>query len=344
MLWPVGVILLVSLAGAQTPPQAPAGAPAAPAAQGGRGGRGPQPGLEPRIISFEVKPATVRAGQPVLLVWHVENPGGVAIEPGIGAVTPRGSRQVVPTATTTYTLSAKGGPSRSIVVTVEGAALAAPAAAAAKPAPGTARMPDGKPDLTGVYGNAGLPAGATPPPLRPGAEKFRIVRAGNDIRGRTTLTTGNDCKPLGIPQTYITPYPFQLVHTPKLIVMIYEYPNAVRFVPMDGRPQAVDPDPSWMGTSVGRWDGDTLVIDAIGFNDKTEVHGFMHTDALHVVERFRRLENGSLQYDVTVEDPNVWQTPWVIPPRTFALRPELEFVSEFVCESTVDYGRLFKKD
>jgi len=344
MMWPVGVFLLVSLAGAQTPPpQARAGAQA-PAAQGGRGGRGPQPGLEPRIIAFEAKPAMVRAGQPVLLVWHVENPSGVAIEPGIGAVTPRGSRQVVPTSTTTYTLSARGGPSRSIVVTVEGAAPAAPAAATAKPAPGTARMADGKPDLTGVYGNAGLPAGATPPPLKPGAEQFRIVRGGNDVRGRTTLTTGNDCKPLGIPQTYITPYPFQIVHTPTLIVMIYEYPNAVRFVPMDGRPQAVEPDPTWMGTSVGRWDGDTLVIDAIGFNDKTEVHGFMHTEALHVVERFRRLENGSLQYDVTVEDPNVWQTPWVIPPRTFALRPELEFVSEFVCESTVDYGRLFKKD
>ena len=125
----------------------------------------------------------------------------------------------------------------------------------------------------------------------------------NDVRGRTTLTTGNDCKPLGIPQTYITPYPFQIVQTPKLVIIIYEYPNAIRFVPIDGRRTAVDPDPSWMGSSVGRWDGDTLVIDAIGFNDKTEVHGFMHTEALHVVERFRRLENGTLQYEVTVEDP-----------------------------------------
>ena len=205
-------------------------------------------------------------------------------------------------------------------------------------------MPDGKPDLSGVYGNAGLPAGATPPPLKPGAEKFRIVRGGpNDVRGRTTITTGNDCNPLGVPQTYITPYPFQFVQTPKFLVIVDEYPNAVRFVPTDGRPQAVDPDPSWMGTSVGRWEGDVLVVDAIGFNDKTEVHGFMHTDALHVVERFRRLDNGSLQYDVTVEDPNVWEGPWVIPARTFPLRPEVEFVSEFVCESTVDYGRLFKK-
>ena len=112
---------------------------------------------------------------------------------------------------------------------------------------------------------------------------------------------------------------------------------------LDGRAQPVDPDPSWMGTSVGRWDGDALVIEAIGFNDKTEVHGFMHTEALRVVERFQKLENGNLQYDVTVEDPNVWVKPWTIPSRTFALRPELEFVSEFVCESTVDYQRLFQR-
>jgi hypothetical protein len=239
----------------------------------------------------------------------------------------------------------RGGPTRSVTVTVQGTAPRA----AATPSPATTpstilRLPDGRPDLNGVYGNAGLPQGATPPPLKPGAEKFRIVRGGpGDVKGRTTLTTGNDCKPLGIPQTYITPYPFQFIHTPKMLVIIYEYPNVFRFVPLDGRPLPPEPDPSWMGTSVGRWDGDTLVIDAIGFNDKTEVHGFMHTEALHVVERFRKLENGNLQYDVTVEDPNVWEKPWVIPARTFTRRPEIEFVSEFVCESTVDYQRLFKK-
>ena len=70
--------------------------------------------------------------------------------------------------------------------------------------------------------------------MKPGAEKFRIVRGGpNDVRGRTTLTTGNDCKPLGIPQTYITPYPFQMVQTPRLLTIVYEYPMAVRFVPLD---------------------------------------------------------------------------------------------------------------
>ena len=308
------------------------------------GGRGAPP--PPRILSFEAKPATVRPGEPVLLVWQTENPAGVTIDPDIGAVTPRGSRQITPTATTTYTLTMRNGPTRSVTVTVQGAAAAVgrggPAGSAT--APKMPRMPDGKPDLTGVYNFAGLPAGTMPPPLKAGAEKFRIVRGPTDVRGRTTLTSGSDCNPLGIPQTYITPYPFQILQTAKMIVIIYEYPNYPRFVPVDGRPHEVDPDPTWMGSSVGRWDGDTLVIDAIGFNDKTEVHGFMHTQDLHVVERFRRLPDLSLQYEVTVEDPNVWQTPWVIPARTFAFRPELEWVSEFVCEPQVDYKQLFKKE
>ena len=99
-----------------------------------------------------------------------------------------------------------------------------------------------------------------------------------------------------------------------------------------------------MGHAAGRWEGDTLVVDSVGFNDKTEVHGFMHTGDLHVVERFTRLEDGNLRYEVTVEDPNVWVSPWVIPARTFAHRPEAEWVDEFVCDTRVDYNKLFKKD
>ncbi len=322
-------------------------APPTPAAQDGagrgRGGRGPQPGLEPRIVSFEARPAAVRAGEPVVLAWATENPaGGVSIDQDIGSVSARGSKTVTPGATTTYTLAMRGGPTRSVTVTVTGAPEARNGGIRGLPSSSIPRMPDGRPDLTGVYGSAGLPAGTIPPALKPGAERFRIVRGPDDIRGRTTLTTGNDCKPLGIPQTYITPYPFQIVQTPKLILIIYEYPNAVRWVPIDGRQHEVDPDPTFMGSSIGRWDGDTLVVDAIGFNEKTEVHGFLHTDALHVVERFRRLADGHMQYDVTVEDPNVWQAAWTIPTRTFQRRPE-ENVAEFVCESRVDYQRLFKK-
>jgi len=237
---------------------------------------------------------------------------------------------VSPTATTTYTLTV-GGPNNttltsSVTVNVAGTAPASTAA--------------GHPDLSGVYGFAGI-RGATPPVLKPGADKYKIVRGPNEVRGNTTL--GPDCKPLGVPQSFVTPYPIQFVQTSKLLVQIFEYPNAVRIIPTDGRPHAPDPDPTWMGDAVARWDGDTLVVDTIGFNDKTEVNGYMHTDALHVIERYRKLANGGLQYDVTVEDPNVFASPWVLPTRTLPFRPDLERVDEFVCESSQDYNKLFEK-
>jgi hypothetical protein len=200
-------------------------------------------------------------------------------------------------------------------------------------------MLDGKPDLTGVYGFAGV-RGAMPPTLKPGAEKFRIVRGPNEIRGNTTL--GPDCVPLGVPQSFVTPYPFQIVQTPKFILMVFEYPNTFRFIPTDGRSHPADPDPTWMGDSVGHWEGDTLVVDAVGFNDKTEVSGYMHTESLHVVERYRRVETG-LQYDVTVDDPNVFASPWTLPARILPFRPDLERVDEYVCENKVDYGKYFEK-
>ena len=293
-------------------------------------------------MDFSAKPASVQAGQPVLLSWLTENPNSVTIEPGVGKVTARGSRQVTPTATTTYVLNVAGPDNatltKSVTVTVTGRAATAAASTPSK----AARLPDGKPDFSGVYGFAGL-RNATPPALKPGAEKYRIVREGNQIRGNTTLTTGADCNPLGIPQSFVTPYPIQFVHTPKLLVMMFEYPNTFRIIPTDGRAHTVDPDPTFMGEGVARWEGDTLVVDSIGFNEKTEVSGFMHSDALHVIERYRKTEDGSLLYDVTVEDPNVWVSPWVMPQRTLPLRPELEKVEEFVCEATPDYSKFFAK-
>ena len=331
------LVLLTSVAVWAQAPQATQAAP-----QRGGGGRGGQPAAEPRIVNFEARPASIKPGESTLLVWGTENPSGVTIEPGIGAVTPRGTRQVTPVATTTFTIAIRGGPTRSLTVTVAGTTPIQPVPADVGTPKKDARMPDGKPDLTGVYNFAGV-RGAVAPALKPGADKFVIVRGGpGDVRGTTTL--GTDCKPLGIPQSFVTPYPFQIVQTAKLLVMIFEYPNTFRMIPLDGRPHPVDPDPSWMGNAVGHWDGDVLVVDTTGFNDKTEVSGFMHTEDLHVVERYKRLENGSLQYDVTVEDPNVWVSPWVLPTRTFALRPELEHVEEFVCESNIDYNRLFKKE
>lgn len=300
--------------------------------------------IEPRILSFEVRPATIRPGESAQLVWQTEATRGLTIEPGVGTVAVRGSKQVSPTQTTTYTLRATATLTKTVTVTVAGTPVARPAANTTSPTVTLSLNANGRinghPDFSGVYGSSGLPQGATPPALKPGAEKFRITRTATDVRGRTTLV--QECVPLGIPQTYITPYPWQFIQTPTMMVQVFEYPSAVRFIPMDGRPLPSDPDPSWMGTAVGRWEGDTLVIESAGYNDKTEVHSFMHTESLHVIEKFKRMENGNLQYEVTVEDPNVWAGPWAIPARTFTLRPETEFVSEFVCDAPpVDYRKLF---
>jgi hypothetical protein len=249
----------------------------------GRGAGAPRVAPPARIVSFTAQPTSIQAGQPVTLVWAAENPNATTIDQGIGRVTARGSRQVFPVATTNYTLTVAGPNNTmltsSVTVNVSGA----------KTATATAAPVDLHVDLNGVYGFAGV-RGAEPPPLKPGAEKFKIVRGPNDVRGNTTL--GTDCKPLGVPQSFVTPYPFQIVQTPKLILMVFEYPNAIRFIPTDGRAHSVDPDPTWMGDSVAHWEGNTLVVDTIGFNDKTEVSGFMHTERLHVVERFRHAQRG----------------------------------------------------
>ncbi|HEY7333938.1 MAG TPA: hypothetical protein VH639_03575 [Bryobacteraceae bacterium] len=304
----------------------------------GRAGRTVPPA---RIVSFTAKPESVQAGQPIVLTWATENPSGVSIDPDVGRVAARGTKQVFPTATTIYTLKV-GGPNnavltKSVTITVSG--TAATTAKAAAGASKDARMPDGKPDLTGVYGFAGV-RDLQPPVLKPGAEKFKVDRTGNFVGGRTTL--GTDCVPLGVPQTFVTPYPFQIIQKQNFLIMLFEYPNTFRFIPLDGRPHSADPDPTWNGESVGRWDGDTLVVDSIGFNEKTEVSGYMHTTALHVMERYKRVASG-LQYDVTVEDPNVFQAPWVFPQRILPARPDEERVDEFVCESNVDYSKYFGK-
>ena len=311
--------------------------------------------LPARIESFTAEPATIQPGQTALLRWAVENPQATNIDQGVGVVTPRGSSRVSPVATTTYTLSARGPNgtvTKTATVTVPGTTPVASGTAAQEAAKKEVpRMPDGKPDLSGVYnfslgggrgrGGRGPAAadasgGARTPVLKPGAEKFKVVRGPND----SGLTS--DCMPLGVPGSFNVPYPFQIVQASNTVVIFYEYPNTFRIIPSDGRPHPADPDPTWMGNSVGHWEGDTLVVDSIGFNEKTEVSGYHHTEALHVVERFRRIDFGALQYEATIEDPNVFVGPWT-ETRNFALRPELEKIDEFVCENNRDYKPLFKQ-
>jgi len=208
----------------------------------------------------------------------------------------------------------------------------------------TPRAANGKPDLSGVYdvsfGGGGGRGGRGPatdgPELKPGAEKYRVVRPAED--------TGiySDCMPLAGPQAFSVPYQFQIVESAHSVAILYGYPGTFRTIPTDGGPHPADPDPTWMGDSIGHWEGDTLVVDTVGFNDKTEINGFRHTEALHIIERFRRPDANTLQYEATMEDPNVFVKPWTVA-RTFSLRTDLAKVDEFVCEHNIDYTKFFEK-
>ena len=310
--------------------------------------------LPVRIMSFNVEPSSIQPGQTVTLTWATENPTSITIDP-IGRVAPRGRQTLSPTVTTTYTLSVTGASNsaekRTVTVVVAGsmpgASVSDASAAAVKRA--VPRTADGKPDLSGVYGYGAGPGGrGAPPPvaapgalpatptLKPGAEKFKVARAADD--------TGqySSCMPPGIPQTFFVPYYIQIVQAPTHVVVAHEYLNLFRIIPTDGRPHPADPDPNWMGNPAGHWEGDTLVVDSIGFNDKTEINGYRHTESLHVVERFSRPTVETLQYEARIEDPNVFAGPWVIK-RTFPLLPEYDALNEFVCENNRDYKPLFGK-
>ena len=273
-------------------------------------------------------------------MWHVENPAATAIEPGIGRVIPRGTMRVTPGATTTYTLT-NGTATSTVTVTVAGTTPSPP------PAPSTesARTPDGKPDFSGVFafgggggrgagtGRGNAPAG---PVLKPGAENYRVNRAANPLdTGRTA-----NCMPLIPPDAFGVPYEFQIIQNRDYLVFFHEYPGTFRIIPLDGERTQLDPDPSWLGDSVGRWEGETLVIDTIGYNDKTEISGYRHTEALHTVERLTRTADG-FDYSITIEDPNVFAEPWTVN-RTFRFAvPPMKKIFEFVCENNRDYRPLF---
>ena len=313
------------------------------------------PELQARVARFTAQPATSKAGQAVRLEWVVENPIGVSIEPGIGAVLARGSKEVKPRQTTTYVLTVRGPRDQMLTQEVTGTIPGtAPLKAVTPVKREIPKMPDGKPNLSGVYNmifpGSFFPGGApmnisntpgpleTTPVLKAGAAKFRVVRGPNDAG------PSSDCHPPGVPQAMFSPYQWQIVQGLDQVVVVYEYPGAFRVIPTHGGPhESGNLDPTWYGDSVGHWEGDTLVVDTIGFNDKTELPGgYRHTEALHVVERFRRVTFDHLDYQATIEDPSVFEKPWMVH-RTLPLRTDLERVEEFICENNRDYSGLFKK-
>jgi len=151
----------------------------------------------------------------------------------------------------------------------------------------------------------------------------------------------------GIPRATYMPYPFQIVQTHNNdILMAYEYASASRIIKMGKtEPPPVD---TWMGQSAGRWEGDTLVVDTIGFNDQTwfDRAGNFHSDALHVIERFTPKTPDLVDYEVTIEDPKVFTRPWKIQMPLYRRQGQNAQLLEFKCVEFVEelmYGHLRKK-
>jgi len=198
----------------------------------------------------------------------------------------------------------------SIIVTWATLALA-PTPAAGQP---VARTPDGKPDLSGVWQAPptgkyvdNIAADLEPGDVQPWAEKLVLERRENFGKDHPRI----HCLPWG-PNGITGMGEFRIVQTPTLIVIL-KSTLAYRLIHMDGRTLEPDSNPSWMGYSVGRWDGDTLVVESAGFNDKTWLDYAGHpTEALRVTERYRRRDFGHLDLDVTLDDPAVYARPWTV--------------------------------
>ena len=133
----------------------------------------------------------------------------------------------------------------------------------------------------------------------------------------------------------LSPFPMQIIQTPGQITMLFEYDHFVRIIYMDRKTHPQDLDPTWMGDSIGRWEGNTLVVDTIGLNEKSWLDqiGHPHTAALHLIERIRRVDHDTLQDDITIDDPGAYTKTWT-GQLTFKLRPTWH-LAEYVCEDTM---------
>jgi hypothetical protein len=148
------------------------------------------------------------------------------------------------------------------------------------------------------------------------------------------------CQPTGVPAIGRIPLPYKIVQTPRLILILYEEDTVFRQIFLDGRRLPADPEPRWMGYSTGKWDGATLVVDTVGFNDRSWLDrmGHPHSDALHVIERFRRRDAGHLDVEVTIDDPKAYTKPITYTQKQ-TLVPDEDLLEYFCSENEKDVER-----
>jgi hypothetical protein len=166
-------------------------------------------------------------------------------------------------------------------------------------------------------------------PFQPWAKGIYAYRQENQLEPHTR------CKPSGGPRQFLTPYGVEFLELKELqrvLIVDIGGPHTMRVIYMDGKPHPTDLDPSYLGHSVGRWDGNTLVVDSIGFNERFwfDRWGLPHTQQLHIIERFTRQDATTLKYELTVDDPGAYTRPWttMMPLRW---NPDAELF-EYVCQ------------
>jgi hypothetical protein len=237
------------------------------------------------------------------------------------------------------------------------------------------RAANGKPDLSGVWQAQGSQAGEALRVVSAVRGSADLVDPGVDLQtvskyvlniladfkpqeepmrpeaaalfGQRAQTHGKDvptshCLPGGVPfSTLIAP--FKMIQTPAEIVVLPEDNNPPRQIYTDGRTLPADPEPTWMGYSVGKWQGDTLVVDTIGFNDRTwlDAFGHPHSESMHIVERFRRSDFGHMDVEVTIDDSKMYTQPFAVkfPAR---LLPDTDILESVCAENERDRSHLDK--
>jgi hypothetical protein len=177
------------------------------------------------------------------------------------------------------------------------------------------KRPDGKPDLSGIWN-------PNPKhlrhiavdlkeelPMKPEAEALFKVRASGALSHEEPDA---NCMPQGTPKINTAPVPWKLIQLDDMVVILYEAFTQWRQIFLDGRAFPEDPNPTWFGYSVGRWDGDTLVVNSVGFNGRIWLDQLGHpsTEQMKVTERFRRKDFGHMEIGVTVDDPGAYTRPW----------------------------------
>ena len=181
--------------------------------------------------------------------------------------------------------------------------------------PSLPRAPDGRPDLSGVWRVASnryltdLFAGSAQPFLTPWARMLYNERRAANGKGRPS----DGCLPRGVPGMMLArDEPWKVVQTPGTVIILFRESLHYRQIFTDGRPFPEDPAPTWIGYSIGRWEGDTLVAETVGLTEQTwlDEGGHPHSDALRVIERFRRRTARAMDVDITIEDPKTFTRPW----------------------------------